>query len=284
MNLSSRRRMRDRLMTALMVAALAVAVVPLVLILGYVVVKGASHLSFGFFTQPVPFIPTAEGGGYGAAIRGTVKAVLLATVIAAPIGVLAAVYVVEYGGGRPFALVVQFLADVMSGVPSIFVGIFVYSAIVVQTKSFSTWAGALALAVLMLPLVTRASEIVLRLVPDDLREAGYALGVRRATVILRIVIPSALPGLTTGVLLAVARAAGETAPLLLTAFGNQLVVPWTVWNGPESTLTYQIFQDSRSPFAAQQARAWTGALMLVSGILILNVIARAAARRQKNRV
>jgi phosphate transport system permease protein len=276
------RRRRDRAMTVVMIGALLLATVPLVLILGYVVVKGVSDLSLGFFTQNVPFSPTALGGGYGAAIRGTIKVVALATVIAVPIGVLGAVYLVEYGAKKPFAVAVQFLADVMTGVPSIFVGIFVYTAIVLQTKSFSTWSGGIALAVLMLPLVARSSEIVLRLVPDELREAGFALGNRRARIILRIVLPAALPGITTGVLLAIARAAGETAPLLLTAFGNQLLVPWTKWNGPESTLTFQIFQDSRSPFAAQKARAWTGALVLVAGILLLTVAARTfATRRQR---
>jgi phosphate transport system permease protein len=275
------RQRRDRMMTILMVASLLLALIPLALILVYVVIKGAPHLSLGFFTQPVPFSPIAGGGGYGAAIRGTIKVVALATVIAVPIGVFSAVYLVEYGQRRPFALVVEFLTDVMTGVPSIFVGIFIYSAIVLLTKSFSTWAGAVALAVLMLPLIARSSEIVLRLVPDDLREAGLALGIGRARIITRIVLPAALPGITTGVLLAVARAAGETAPLLLTAFGNQLIVPWSTWNGPESTLTYQIFQDSRSPFATQQARAWTGALVLVAGILVLTVAARTFANRKQ---
>jgi phosphate transport system permease protein len=268
------------MMTALMVLCLLVALLPLTFILVYLVIKGAPHLSLAFFTQPVPFSPLAGGGGYGAAIRGTIKVVALATVVAVPLGVLSAVYLVEYGKGRPFARVVEFLTDVMTGVPSIFVGIFIYSAIVLLTKSFSTWAGGIALAVLMLPLIARSSEIVLRLVPDELREAGLALGIGRARIITRIVIPTALPGITTGVLLAVARAAGETAPLLLTAFGNQLIVPWTTWNGPESTLTYQIFQDSRSPFAAQQARAWTGALVLVVGILVLTIAARTLANRK----
>jgi phosphate transport system permease protein len=268
-------------MTVVMALALLVALVPLVLILAYVVIKGASHLSVGFFTQAVPFSPIAGGGGYGAAIRGTIKVVALATVIAVPIGVFTAVYLVEYGQKKRFALVVGFLTDVMTGVPSIFVGIFIYSAIVLVTKSFSTWAGGVALAVLMLPLIARSSEIVLRLVPSELREAGLALGIGRARIILRIVLPTALPGITTGVLLAVARAAGETAPLLLTSFGNQLIVPWSTWNGPESTLTYQIFQDSRSPFAVQQARAWTGALVLVAGILVLTVAARTFANRRQ---
>jgi phosphate transport system permease protein len=246
----------------------------------YVGIKGASHLSLGFLTQAVPFSPLSPGGGYGAAVRGTIKVVVLATALAVPIGVFGAVYLVEYGRKRPFAVVVGFLTDVMTGVPSILVGIFVYTAVVLLTKSFSTWAGGVALAVLMLPLVARSSEIVLRLVPGELREAGLALGIRRAKVIVRIVLPAALPGITTGVLLAVARAAGETAPVLLTAFGNQLIVSWGNWTGPESTLTYQIFQDSRSPFAAQQARAWTGALVLVVGVLVLTVAARTLATRK----
>lgn len=277
---SARRRRRNRLMTAAMVAALLVAVAPLLLILLYVAVKGGSHLSLSFLTQAVPFSPTAGGGGYGAAIRGTLKVVAFATVSSVPIGVLSAVYIVEYGRGRRFALVVQFLTDVMTGVPSIFVGIFVYTAIVAQTKSFSTYAGGIALAVLMLPLIARSAEIVLRLVPDDLREAGYALGVKRFRIILGVVLPTALPGITTGIVLAVARAAGETAPVLLTAFGNQLIVPWSNWTGPESTLTYQIFQDSGSPFAAQQSRAWTGALILVAGVLAITVAARTFATRR----
>jgi phosphate transport system permease protein len=275
------RKRVDRLMTLVMVGALIVALIPIVLILAYVVIKGVPHLTAGFFTEAVPYSPFATGGGYGAAIRGTIKVVALAALLAVPIGVMSAIYVVEYGRNKRFPVVIGFLTDVMTGVPSIFVGIFVYTAIVLRTKSFSTWAGAVALAVLMLPLVGRSSEIVLRLVPHELREAGLALGMRRSRVILRVVVPAALPGISTGAMLAIARAAGETAPVLLTVFGNQLLVPWTNWSGPESTLTVQIFQDSRSPFAAQQSRAWAGALVLVAGTLLLTVAAGMIATRRR---
>jgi phosphate transport system permease protein len=275
-----RRRRVDRLMTGVMVAALLVALVPLVLILYQVVRKGAGGLSWAFLTEPEPFAQLSGGGGFGAGVRGTIKVVAIGSVLSIPIGIFAAVYLVEYGGSRLFARLVRFFTDVMTGVPSIFVGIFVYTLVVLSTGSFSTWAGGLALGVLMLPIVVRSSEEILKLVPSELREASYALGTPRWRTIVSVVLPAAASGLTTGALLAIARAAGETAPLLLTAFGNQLLVPWTQVNGPESTLTYQIYQSSNSPFLHAQARAWTGALVLVLGILALSVAARTIALRQ----
>lgn len=274
------RRRRNRLMVGAMVVAVLVAVVPLVLILTEVIIKGASQLSLAFLTQPVPFSQIAAGGGYGTGIRGTLKMVALGTVVSVPIGVLAAVYLNEYEPRGPLATVVRFFADVMTGIPSIFVGIFVFTVVVLETQSFTSWAGGLALGILMLPVVVRTSEEALRLVPHALREASLALGVRRWRTIVSVVLPTALPAITTGALLAVARAAGETAPLLLTAFGNQLVVPWNSWNGPEESLTLQIFTDSRSPFPAQQARAWTGALVLIAGVLVLSLLARAVIARR----
>jgi phosphate transport system permease protein len=276
----ARRRRRDRIMTGAMVLAVLVAVVPLVLILAYVVIKGVSDLSWSFFTNPVPFVATAAGGGYGAGIRGTIKMVALGTVVAVPIGVLAAMYLSEYQREGLLATPVRFFADVMTGIPSIFVGIFVFTVVVLATHSFSSWAGGLALGILMLPLIVRTSEEALRLVPGSLREASLALGVRKWRTIISVVLPTALPGIVTGALLAVARAAGETAPLLLTSFGNQLLVPWTGWGGPEASLTLEIFTDSRSPFPAQQARAWTGALVLIFGVLVVSVAARTVATRR----
>jgi phosphate transport system permease protein len=278
-SLAARRR-RDRLMVAAMVAAVAVAVVPLVLILADVIAKGIGHLSWSFLTQPEPFVATASGGGFGAGIRGTIKMVALGTLVSVPIGVLAAVYLSEYEPGGPLATTVRFFADVMTGIPSIFVGIFVFTVVVLETHSFSSWSAGLALGILMLPVIVRTSEEALRLVPLTLREASLALGVRRWRTIVSVILPTALPGITTGALLAVARAAGETAPLLLTAFGNQLLVGWGSWNGPEASLTLQIFTDSRSPFPAQQARAWTGALVLIAGVLILSLVARAVIARR----
>ncbi|HWG61013.1 MAG TPA: phosphate ABC transporter permease PstA [Streptosporangiaceae bacterium] len=276
----ARRHRRDRIMTAAMILAVLIAVVPLALILAEVVAKGVGQLSWSFFTQAVPFVQTAPGGGYAAGIQGTIKMVVLATIIAVPIGVLAAVYLTEYKTQPVLATTVHFFADVMTGIPSIFVGIFVFTVVVLTTGSFSAWAGALALAILMLPLIVRTSEEALRLVPDTLREASLALGVRKWRTIISVVLPTALPGITTGALLAVARAAGETAPLLLTSFGNQLIVPFTSFNGPQAALTLQIFTDSRSPFPAQQNRAWTGALVLIFGVLVLSVIARTIATRR----
>jgi phosphate transport system permease protein len=275
-----RRRRRDRVMTGAMVAAVLIAIVPLGFILADVVAKGIGQLSVSFFTQPAPFVATAAGGGYGAGIRGTIKMVALGTVVAVPIGVLAAMYLSEYRREGLLATPVRFFADVMTGIPSIFVGIFVFTVIVLATHSFSSWAGGLALGILMLPLIVRTSEEALRLVPGSLREASLALGVRKWRTIISVVLPTALPGIVTGALLAVARAAGETAPLLLTSFGNQLLVPWTGWGGPEASLTLEIFTDSRSPFPAQQARAWTGALVLIFGVLVVSVAARTVATRR----
>jgi phosphate transport system permease protein len=274
------RQRKNRLMVGLMIFAVLVAVVPLCFILADVIYKGIHDLSASFLTQPEPFVATLTGGGFGAGVRGTIKMVALGTIVSVPIGVLAAVYLAEYQPRGPFPTVVRFFADVMTGVPSIFVGIFVFTVVVLATHSFSSYAGGLALGILMLPVIVRTSEEALQLVPRTLREASLALGIRRWRTIIAVTIPTALPGITTGVLLAMARAAGETAPLLLTAFGNQLLVPWTTWNGPETSLTLQIFTDSRSPFPAQQARAWTGALVLILGVLLLSLIARVVISRR----
>lgn len=278
----ARRQRKDRLMTGLMLAALGAALLPLALILADVAANGIGQLSWTFLTQPEPFSVTATGGGFGAGIEGTIKMVGLGTATAVPIGVLAAIYLSEFHRKSLLAALVRFFADVMSGVPSIFVGIFVFTAVVLATHSFSSWTGGVALGILMLPVVVRTSEEALMLVPTELREAAFALGVRRWRTIASVVVPTALPGITTGVLLAIARAAGETAPLLLTAFGNQLLVGWGSWTGPESSLTLEIFTNSRSPFPAQQDRAWAGALVLILGMLILSIVARTIiARRSK---
>lgn len=277
------RRRRDRIMVGAMIAAVLLAIVPLAFILVDVIVKGAGQLSWNFLTQAEPFAQTASGGGFGAGVRGTIKMVALGTVVAVPIGVFAAVYLTEYKARGPLATLVRFFADVMTGIPSIFVGIFVFTAVVLATHSFSSWAGGLALGILMLPVIVRTSEEALLLVPGTLREACLALGVRRWRTTVSVILPTALPGITTGVLLAIARAAGETAPLLLTAFGNQLLVGWTSWNGPEASLTLEIFNNSRSPFPAQQDRAWTGALVLILAILVLSIAARAVIARRSRR-
>jgi phosphate transport system permease protein len=274
------RKRRSSIMIGLMIAAVLVAVVPLVLILAEVIVKGIGQLSAGFFTQQEPYTATQAGGGFAAGIQGTMKMVALATLMAVPIGVLAAVYLTEYKARGVLAITVRFIADVMTGIPSIFVGIFVFTAVVLVTHTFSSWAGGLALGILMLPVIVRTTEEAIWLVPGALREAALALGVRRWRTVVSVVLPTALPGITTGVLLAIARAAGETAPLLLTAFGNQIVTGWGSWNGPTAALTLEIFYDSRSPFPAQQARAWTGALVLIAGVMIVSLTARAVIARR----
>jgi phosphate transport system permease protein len=277
-SLRARRRL-DKVMLGVMIAALLVAVVPLLLILADVIAKGLAAFNWSFLTQPEPYIQTAAGGGFGAGIRGTIKMVTLGTVIAVPIGVFAAVYLTEYQRSGVLATLVRFFADVMTGIPSIFVGIFVFTVVVLATGSFSAYAGGIALGILMIPVIVRTSEEAMLLVPGLLRESALALGIRRWRMIVSVVLRTALPGITTGVLLAIARAAGETAPLLLTAFGNQLLVPWSSWGGPESSLTLEIFTNSRSFLLVQQSRAWTGALVLILGVLVLSLAARAVVAR-----
>ena len=276
MSTLARRRRRDRLMVAAMIVALVVAIVPLGFILADVIAKGIGQLSASFLTQPEPFVATASGGGFGAGVRGTIKMVALGTVIAVPIGVMAAVYLSEYDPRGPLATVVRFFADVMTGIPSIFVGIFVFTAVVLATHSFSSWAGGVALGILMLPLIVRTSEEALRLVPGTLREASLALGVRRWRTIVSVILPTALPGITTGALLAIARAAGETAPLLLTASGN------TYWptspNDSTPSLPVYIFNYAVSPYDDWHRQAWAGALVLIGMVFVVSLAARLATR------
>ena len=196
-----------------------------------------------------------------------------------PLGILAAVYLAEYGKKSVFANVIRFFSDVMTGVPSVFVGLFVYTALVVHW-GFSALAGAIALAIIMLPIIVRSSEEMLLLVPPELKEASYALGAAKWQTVSKVVLPSALPGITTGVLLAVARAAGETAPLILTALGSFKIVTALVGQ-PVSALPLAILTGARSPFAAAQARAWAGALELVFIVLLFTILARVIASRSR---
>lgn len=270
------RRTRDLSIRAACVAAVAVAIVPLALVLTYVTIQGISGLNWSFFTQlPKPVGET--GGGMANAIFGTLEIVGLASAIGVPIGIFAGIYLAEFGNNR-LGKTVRFAADVMSGVPSITVGLFVYGIIVLRTRQFSAWAGAVALAVLMLPTVTRTSEELLRLVPDALREAALGLGVSRWRATLRIVLRTAAPGIATGVMLAVARVAGETAPLLFTAFGNRF---WaTSINQPTASLPVQIYTYAVSPYDDWHQQAWTAALVLVVLVLLLNVSARWVLRQR----
>ena len=279
---SGRRRAADRVASVWMLGSVLCALVPLAFILGYVAYKGAGLISWTFLSQSEPFSFTERGGGFWNGIKGTLKLITVATLVSAPVGILAAVYLSQYGLGR-FATAVRFVTDVMTGVPSIFVGVFIYSLIVLETGHFSAWSGALALAVLMLPIVTRGAEEVLKLVPRELREASLALGVPHWRTVFRIVLPTAASGLVTALMLAVARAAGETAPLLFTSFGNRFVTGWTDFNQPDSALPLLIFRDARSAYSTAQERAWAGALVLIALVLVLTIAARFIATRRSVR-
>lgn len=265
-----KRKLFDSAMRGTCVAATLLAIVPLASVLTYVAAKGLGGLSWSFFTElPTPVGET--GGGFGNAILGSLVLVGLACSAAIPVGVLAGVYLAEFGDNR-FGKAVRFSADVMSGVPSIAVGIFVYALIVLSMRRFSALAGGIALGILMLPTIMRTTEELLKLVPDSLREAGLALGVPKWRVILRVVLRTGAPGIATGIMLAVARAAGETAPLLFTAFNNRF---WsTSLDKPIGSLPVQIYTYAVSPYDEWHRQAWAAALVLVALVLVLNVGAR----------
>jgi phosphate transport system permease protein len=279
---SPRRRRTDRFMRGLLGGATIAAIVPLVLVIFYLLQKGLGSWSFDFFTTDPSGKFFGDPGGIKSAILGTIEMVALATLIAVPIGIGVAIYLVEYGKRGRFAQVVRYFIDVMTGVPSIVFGLFIYITLVLAGTggtAFAGWKGSAALALLMLPIVSRAGEVVLTLVPDELREGALALGAPRWRVIFRIVLPTALPGLITGMLLAVARAAGETAPLIFTATivkGSSLDL-----NGPMNSLPAQIFSDVGQAQDRLVARAWGAALTLVVMILILTTLARVVSRRSR---
>jgi phosphate transport system permease protein len=280
---SARRRRTDRVARAFLAAGTVLAVIPLALILYYVVGKGFGAWSVHFFTTDPSGRFFGDAGGIRSAIIGTVEIVALATAVAAPVGIGLALYLNEYGKASRFATVVRFFVDVLTGVPSVVFGLFIYITLVLSgvLGSFAGWKGSAALALLMLPIVTRSAEVVLALVPDSLREAALALGAPRWRVIVRIVLPTALPGIVTGVLLSIARAAGETAPLLFTA---TLVKDTTLdLGGPMNSLPAQIFSDVGQAQDRLVERAWGAALALVVMILLLTTTARLLARRSSLR-
>ncbi|MGZ6693811.1 MAG: phosphate ABC transporter permease PstA [Solirubrobacteraceae bacterium] len=278
--ISARRRRTDKVMRASLAFATAIALVPLVLVIYYLFHKGLAAWSGKFFTTDPNGNFLGYPGGVKSAILGTIEMVALATLISVPTGIGVALYLTEYGKQSRFANVVRYFVDVMTGVPSIVFGLFVYIVLVlgnVGGSGFAAWKGAIALALLMLPIVVRSSEVVLLLVPSSLREAALALGAPRWRVIKRVVLPTSLSGLVTGALLAIARGAGETAPLLFTAFGAQ--VASANLSKPMNSLPYQIFTDIQSARSEVVTRAWGAALTLVLMILVLNLIARFASRR-----
>ena len=279
--ISGRRKRTDLIVRGLFGGATIVALIPLVLVLYYLVQKGIGAWSFDFFTKDPTGSFLGDPGGIKSAIIGTVIIVGLASVIAVPIGVAVALYLVEFGKAGRLASAVRYFVDVMTGVPSIVFGLFVYITLIITGGfgGFAAWKGSLALALLMLPVVTRSAEVVLLLVPNSLREAALALGAPRWKVILRVVLPAALPGIITGSLLAVARAAGETAPLLFTV----AIVNGTSLNLGErmSSLPAFIFQNVGQAQDRLVQRAWGAALTLVVLILMLNLVARLAQRRSR---
>jgi phosphate transport system permease protein len=277
------RRRRDRFARTTILAATILALIPLALIVYYLLLKGVGSWSLSFFTTDPTgntFFKSSAIGGIKSAILGTLEIVGLASAMAIPIGICVAIWLVEYGRSSRFAKLVRFAVDVLTGVPSIVFGLFIYIALVVGTGStYAGYKGSCALALLMLPVVIRSAEVILLLVPAGLRESALALGAPRWRVILRVVLPTALPGMVTGVLLAVARAGGETAPLLFTA-GATLKTNFDLGQFMNS-LPVQIFSDVTSPTTSVEHRAWGAALTLITIILLLNVMARLVARRSR---
>ena len=260
-----------------MVLSVVAALVPLVFVFGYVVKKGLTVVDWSFLTEDIPIISRKPGGGMYPAIVGTLVITFWAAVIAVPLGVLAAIYLNEYGARRRLPTVIRFFADVMTGVPSIVMGLFIYT-IWVLDHGLTGFSGSLALGALMLPIIIRSSEEMLRLVPDDLRRASDALGARRWRTTSTVVIPAALPGIVSGVMLAIARAAGETAPLLFT-IGAARKANWDAFHGPNTALSVQIFGNARQPFPAAVERAWGAALTLVVIVFVCTVVARVVSSR-----
>ena len=271
----SGRRTVSVVMTTLTAACALFAVVILLLILGYIAARGIGSLSLQFLTD-IPR-PVGEGGGIGNAIIGSLVLLVLSSVIGMPLGIATGIYLAEFGVGR-FAGVVRFMADTLTGIPSIVVGVFVYMIIVLPFRQFSAFAGGVALALIMIPIVARTTEEMIRLVPASLREGALALGAPQWRVTLGVVLPAAMSGIATGAMLAVARVSGETAPLLFTALN---------YNGynyyldqPIASLTVQIYNYSISPYDEWHAQAWAATLVLMTLILVINIAVRFFTRKR----
>ena len=275
MTRNSRRRLLSKTVVVLCGLAVALALIPLALVFFYVLKQGFSSLNWDFFTKmPKPVGET--GGGMANAIVGTLILIGLASLVAVPVGLVAGVYLSEYRASR-LASAVRFTADVLNGVPSIVIGIFAYGLAVLPVHRFSALAGGLALGFLMIPIITRTTEELLNLVPSSLREGALALGATRARAAFSVMVPAALPGIMTGILVALARIAGETAPLLFTSFNNRFFT--TRLDQPISSLTVQVYTYAISPYDDWHRQAWAGALVLVSMVFVFSVLARMVTRR-----
>ncbi|MFI0241896.1 phosphate ABC transporter permease PstA [Streptomyces sp. NPDC016845] len=274
------RQAKDRTATSVVWVAFILAVLPLASLVYETVKRGIKVLDFYFLSHSMGFVTAYQpGGGIYHAILGTLEQVGLATLISVPIGLLTAIYLVEYGRGK-LAKAVTFFVDVMTGIPSIVAGLFILSFwILILGFGFSGFAGSMALSILMIPVVVRSTEEMLKLVPNELREASLALGVPKWRTILKVVLPTSIGGITTGVMLAVARIAGETAPVLLLVFGNPLI-NGNPFDGPQASLPLYIYQQYASSGGSEAAydRAWAAALVLIAFIMILNLLARGVAR------
>jgi phosphate transport system permease protein len=271
-----RRRFGDRVATALSIGAAVFGLTWLVLILLVLVVKGVGGLSIAVFTEMTP--PPGSAGGLLNAIVGSLILTVLAVILGTPLGMLAGTYMAEYGRYSKLTMVVRFINDILLSAPSIVVGLFVYEIMVVQMGHFSGWAGAVALAIIVIPVVVRTTEDMLLLVPNTLREASSALGLPRWLVIRHVAYRAARAGIITGVLLAIARITGETAPLLFTALNNQFF-SWN-FNAPMASLPVVIFQFALSPYQEWQQLAWTGALLITVTVLGLSILARSLSSKK----
>jgi phosphate transport system permease protein len=275
MSNARRRKIISAIAEALCAIAVILALLPLAMILFYVIKQGFTSLNWAFFTQ-MPKPVGEPGGGMANAIVGTLILIAIAAAVAVPIGCICGIHLAEYPRQR-FSSIVRFAADVLNGVPSIVIGIFAYGLVVLPVKRFSAIAGGFALGLLMIPIVVRTTEELLRLVPPGLREGALALGATRSRAVFSVIVPAALPGILTGILVATARIAGETAPLLFTAFNNRF---WsTNIAQPIASLTVQVFTYAISPYDDWHRQAWAGAFLLVVIILMLSIAARLAVRR-----
>ena len=273
MSLYARRRLSNWIIIGLSVAATAFGLLWLVMVMGTLLINGVGAIGPALFAQMTP--PPGSSGGLLNAIAGSLAMTGIATLIGTPTGILAGTFLAEYARGNQFGELVRFINDILLSAPSIIIGLFVYEVMVVRMGHFSAWAGAVALAIIMVPVVVRTTEDMLRLVPSALREAAAALGAPKWKVVVMVTYRAALQGMVTGVLLAIARISGETAPLLFTALNNQF---WSAdLNRPMANLPVVIFQFAMSPYADWQLLAWGGALLITASILVLNITARILA-------
>jgi phosphate transport system permease protein len=275
MTRDQRRRLVSQVVTVCCGLSVLVALLPLGLILFFVVSQGIQALNFAFFTH-MPQPVGEPGGGMANAIVGSLIVTGLGALFAIPTGILCGIYASEYAGSR-LASAVRFAADTLNGVPSIVIGVFVYGLVVLPIRQFTAVAGGVAVGIMMIPIIARTTEELLLLVPSGLREGALALGATRGRAVFTVVLPAAFPGIVTGIMLALARIAGETAPLLFTSFNNRF---WsTRLDQPIATLTVQVFTYAISPYEDWHRQAWAGALVLVSSVLLCSVLARVATRR-----